>query len=302
MSDAAVSDAVIDSPVIDAPVSPQSGESITPAEPVVPPPPTPEQNRERLKGLELAAKRDIADSKARKEAAAYKAERDAANTAFAEHKRQADEQASELARIKKVFAEKDLDGLASLGVQYPEWTRHNLQKDTPAAIAARAVAEVEALRKERDEERQQAQLQAQIRESREVAHNLVRMVDEAADEFPELYAWPPERVAEDGERVRIAYARQHGKNPTYNMVLGHLAQVAKNEATVKISRLAQRESRTASVLQQGNGQPANKPNAPTLTNAAAATKATPPRPKTDAEVDEECLAQLRALNQSKAKP
>src|SRR5262249_39410107 len=148
---------------------------------------------------------------------------------------------------------------------------------------------------------EQERAHPQVAETRNVAQTLVRIVDESADEWPDLYAWPPERVAQEGIALRDAYQRKTGRMPTYDTVLSRLQAQAKAEAQASLRRQSaiqqKRGGRASDAGSAGKAATKGESGAqevPALSGRTANIKATPPREKTEAELDEECLADLRA--------
>lgn len=206
----------------------------------------------------------------------------------------------EVVAFQRAISEGDIETLErKYGLSYEKLTRNALEARDPAARLER----VERAAQEREQREQQHHVQqAQVAQTRHDAQQLVTITEEYATEFPNLYGWKPERIAYEGIAVRDALMRQ-GHRPTYDYVLSILERTAKTERDHDSQRrtaLEQRKSgqprdagSAGNAAMKGNsGSPATTP---ALTAKTAVVKATPPREKTEAEIDEECLAELRKL-------
>lgn len=202
-----------------------------------------------------------------------------------------------VAKLERALQSHDLDSLLELGFDYEKATRRRLEDADPQARLNKLERDI----KERDAENERQRVtQAQVQETRTVAERLVTFVEDGAEQYPELYAWTPDRVANEGLEIRDAYARKFRSMPTYAQVLGELQRRAKAEADAATQRrttLEQRQrakaSGAGSAGKAGTEGKSGSPNTPALLSATAAIRATPPRQKTEAEIDEECLAELR---------
>jgi hypothetical protein len=220
--------------------------------------------------------------------------------------RQLQEREARLRPLEEALASRDLNKLISLGFDYDAYTREALVANTPEGIARRAQEETKKLREQLEAKDRQAlqaeQHRQQVQETRSVAQKLVELVDGGADDYPELYVWAPERIAQEGLELRDHYYRQHGRAPTFGVVLDALQKRAKQEAEVHTQRssaLKQRKSANPSDAGSAGKVDAKgasgSPGTPALTNATANQRATPPREQTEAEIEEWCLQQLRGL-------
>lgn len=231
-------------------------------------------------------------------------------------------QASEIRSFTRALAEGDSGQvLATLGrlrgvtpdEAYRQLTRAALEAGTPEGIARRSSSEVEALRRELRQRDEQELSRAQVNANRKEAMELVRHVDESPEEFPELYEWPPERVAQEGIAIRDQIMRAGGR-VTYDEVLKQLSYRAKTEAEQAQARRTRRTQQgtngatrpngqqSQKAATNGNGHQADRPKAPnTPQGVDAVKKATPPRERTEEEIDAECLSMLRGLPGGSAK-
>lgn len=268
-----------------------------PAEPVKAPTPEELELKGRFKLLEAAKREHL-------KVAASKREVNRISDVLAQQKQMLDQERAQFAarieraeKIEKALTSGDLDTLAEFGLNYATATKGYLERGTPEAMAKAAMQRAEALEKQLNEERAQQQRQhlsmQQQRATQQQQQALVQLVDQHEEDYPDLYEWPQERVAAAGIEARDALAQANGQTPTYEQVLELLQRVAKREAESRKARLEQRQSRGTSNTKPVAGQTANRPGAPTLSNGAAANKVTPPRQKTEAELDEENLAALR---------
>jgi hypothetical protein len=221
--------------------------------------------------------------------------------------KQLDAREARVTKLEQALQSHDLDTLIDLGFDYEAATRRALENSDPAKRIERLEREQrerdERAKKEREERAKQEQAQAAIAQTRRDAQALVQIVDEEGPtDFPELYLWQPERIAQEGIAFRDAYARKHGQMPTYEIVLTALQKTAKAEATAAEQRrsgLQQKRGPTSS--DAGSARKADtRPNSgaantPALSPTDAAQRVTPPREKTDAEIDEECRQMLRGL-------
>lgn len=235
---------------------------------------------------------------------------------------QIQEQGRQIHGLTRALAEGDASAvLVTLGrlrgvspdEAYRQLTRAALEAGTPEGIARKSTNEVERLRRELEQRDQQAAARAQVAATRQEASRLVQLVEEHADEFPELFEWPPERVAAEGIAVRDELLRG-GYRVTFDIVLKELSQRAKSEAEQAQARRSKRTQQAANggarsngqqsqkAATNGNGQQADRPQAPNApTNLQAAKKATPPPNLTEEQLDEWCLGELRKLPGGSAK-
>jgi len=205
-----------------------------------------------------------------------------------------------LSRFEKGIADHDLGVLQEFGYSYEKLTRHQLEANTPEGIAKQAIARAEALERREHERQQHQRLQDQIQETRRNADTLVRIVDESAAEFPDLYEWAPERIAHEGIQVRDALYQRDGRMPTYDDVLSILSTRAKQEVATREQRKA-RLQQTPAVTQQQvpkvaastNGQTAARPQAPTIAQASAKPTPKPAHEMSESEWEEWATDQLR---------
>lgn len=201
--------------------------------------------------------------------------------------------------FERALEDGDIETLQSkYKLNYETLTRHAIENGDPGVRAQR---EVERLRKEREEETRRATAQAQIQETRAIAHRLVQFVEESAEDFPELAAWTPQRIAREGIDLRDEMMRR-GVNPSYDYVMQELQKAAKAEVehAKKIQeRLGQRQSaQTSGAGGAGKVDPkggSGSPGTPALSAKQAVERASPPKELTEEEKDELCLSQLRGL-------
>lgn len=210
---------------------------------------------------------------------------------------QMQQQQAYFARLREGIQKGDVEVLKEFGYDYADLTRRQIEADSPAALARQALERQERL------EQQIAQERA-VNETRQVAQNLVQYVEDAPEEFPELYEWPPERIASEGIAARDYFRRSTGRMPTYDQVLKLLHRRASAEAEERKARAARlAQKREAATTKQspkaatnGNGHQAARPQTPTLSNGVASAKGAPARQMTEAEIDEWALAELRRLS------
>lgn len=270
---------------------------------------TPEQQR-AWRQVEAAKREQIKVAKAREE---LKRDVDRVQqyeqrltASYQQRTRDLDARESRVKPLEDALQRRDLSSLQALGFDFAAFARESMEANTPEGIAKRALERADKLEKERAEERKQAEererQQASIRATRQDAQNLVAMVEEQPDACPELYAWAPERVAQEGIAVRDAYARQTGRMPTYEMVLNELAKRARAEASVQQKRQTSlQQKRSASTSDAGSAGKADPNrtsvggNPPALTNRTATERAPSTRELTEEEKDALNLAELRAL-------
>lgn len=273
--------------------------------------PTPEAKRDAWKQVETAKREQVKVARARQElqtriqrVEAYEAELEQRHQS-----RTADLDARE-ARIRpleEALEKRDLDALIALGFDYEDATRRHLENQTPQGIAKRALEENQRLRKELEEDRKkkdEAQRQAaQVAETRQVAMDLCQIVDTDPSIAAELYAWPPERIANEGLHVRAALFRaKRGQMPTFGEVIDELERRAKREAATANERQNARQQKSrANPSDAGSAgkvetrDASGSPGTPALTGDTANQRLSPPREKTEEEIDEECKAMLRGL-------
>lgn len=210
-----------------------------------------------------------------------------------------------VSRLESALQSRDLGALVELGFDYDGYTRQWMERQSPDAAAKAALDEARKLREEiaeRDRKaEQQALSQAQVQETRRVAQQLVEIVDEEPTECPELFAWAPERIAQEGIALRDQIFRETRRMPTYAVVIERLQAKARAEASVakeREARLRQRSSgQTSDAGSAGKVDPkagSGGPNVPALTSRTAGVRATPPRELTEEELDAELKAEIRA--------
>lgn len=283
-------------------------------EPNAPPPEkTPEQ--QRAWAQVAAAKKaqvQVAQARAKLEQDAervrtYEAQLEQRAQQLETQQRQLDQVQARVRPLLDALERRDLNALVALGFDYDAFTREQISANTPEAIAKRVLEDNRKLReqleKDKTEREQREQQQRQVTETREIANKLVEIVDTSADEFPELYQWAPERIAQEGLEIRAAVYRAQRQMPTYGFVLNELQKRAKAEADISTQRrtaLEQRKSaKPSDAGSAGKADPSKgasgSPGTPALTGPTANQRLTPPREKTEAEIDEECLAMLRGI-------
>ncbi len=265
------------------------------------------EERAKWKAVEAAKKEQIKLASARRQLA----QRENQVRSYEQHletrAKDLDAREARVQRLETALQSRDLGTLVDLGFDYEAFTRAELERSTPEGRAKLAMEEAKRLREDiekKDREREErAKAERQIAETRAVAQNLVAIVDDGAAEFPDLFEWPPERIAQEGIGLRDAYFAQTGRMPTYAMVLNELQRRAKAEADVITQRrttLQQRRSGNTSGAGSAGKADNTKggsgaPGTPALTAKTAAERPSPPREKTEAEIDAECLAELRNL-------
>lgn len=191
-----------------------------------------------------------------------------------------------LNRIAHIRANPTIEGLRELGFDYMKLTTEMVEANTPEAIAKAAQAETQRIREEREQERQQIAI------NRRDADRLVQHAEDNEDLYPELVNMSPERIAQKGIALRDKHLQEHGRYPTYQWVIEQIHEEAKARAAKRAGGATKSETTQAST----NGTAPRATGAtgkPTLGNAAATTRATPPREKTEAEIDDWALAELR---------
>lgn len=264
--------------------------------------------KNRFKLVEAAKREQVKTVQLKKEAESLLQKASHIDRQLSARSSQLDAREAKVAKLEKAIADKDIDALKEIGFDYVDLTKDHLRRGTPEYIAEQAMKKADALQKELTEERaqrdSQSKFQAHVQETRQVQENLVRFVDENEKDFPELAEWPADRIAEEGIALRDAFYREHRRMPVYDQVLEHLSAKAKREVAARTARLQKRQGLAPSDSKQGTpGQQAIRPNgAPTLSGKDAATRATPPRELTEAELDEQCLAMLRPVFGGAGKP
>lgn len=236
----------------------------------------------------------------------YEAELEQRATQLQSRVQELDTREQRLRPLEEALESRDLHALIALGFDYDAFTRENIDANTPAGVARRALEENRKLRERLDADKKaqedREKQQAQIAETRHIAQTLVQIVDESAEQLPELYEWTPERIAQEGLELRAAFFRRNRRPPTYEQVVNELSRRAKAEADVRTQRttaLQQRKSANPSGAGSA-GNAVNKgtsgsPTTPALTGPTANERSSPPRQKTEEEIDAECLADLRGL-------
>jgi hypothetical protein len=204
-----------------------------------------------------------------------------------------------LDKIASVRANPSIQGLRELGFDYMTLTTQMVEANTPEAIARAAAEETRQLREQIQQQQRQAHISA---ENRRDAQKLVAHVEENEELYPDLATYPPEKIAEDGIEIRDQHWREFKRPPTYQWVVEKMQEKAKAFEDARKARAAKRAGGTTSETTQastnGNGPRATGPTGkPTLGNAAATTRATPPREMTEAEKDAWAIEQLRSLKQ-----
>lgn len=217
-----------------------------------------------------------------------------------------DARESRLKPLEDALRNHDLQALVDLGFDYDGFTRSRLDANTPEGIARRALEENKKLREQLEADKKAAEerdkAQRQIAEMRHVATTLVQLVEDDPTDYPDLYAWAPEKIAEEGILTRDAFFRANKRMPNYGEVLTILQKRAKGDADVRTQRtsaLQQRKSANPSDAGSAGKVDAKgasgSPGTPALTGRTAAERPSPPREKTEEEIDEECRAMLRGL-------
>jgi hypothetical protein len=267
----------------------------------------PEDAKQKWKAVEAAKKEQIKLSGMRRELA----HREQRIQQFEQHldtrTKDLDARESRVQRLEKALSSRDLGELVDLGFDYEGFTRRELERSTPDGRAKLALEEAQRIRDElekKDKDRDaRERAQAQIQETRRIAHRLVELVDESADEMPDLYQWAPERIANEGIELRDLFVQRYGKHPTYEQVMTELQRRAKAEADVRTQRVTTLEQRKSGKTSDAGGAgkadntkgASGSPGTPALSAKTAAERPSPTREKTEAEIDAECLAELRAL-------
>jgi hypothetical protein len=217
---------------------------------------------------------------------------------------------AELARVKpfqEALERKDLASLQALGFDFATLAREAMEANTPEGIARRTQAELDKIKadqkKRLDDAAEQQRRQQTIEATRRDAQLIVQVVESDPHACPELYAWSPERVADEGIKIRDAFFRRDKRWPNAGMIIAVLEKRARDEAAVQQTRTTalqqQRSANTRDAGSAGKADPnrtsvGGKP--PALTGSTANERPpSPPRQKTEAEIDAECLAELAAL-------
>lgn len=284
-------------PATDAPTDDTEGG----AEPAAPAEPTPEQKQlqQRFKMIEAAKREQLKNAQLQRQIQQQHQQLTYHSQQMKFREEQLSAREAQIAKLERAMQTKDIEALGELGFNYIDFTKHHLEKTTPEYQIKLLQQKLEQQEQQRAEElrryQQSQQAESQIAEIRTIAQNVVNIVDNIAEEVPELYEWPPERIMQEAVTVRDEIIRRHQRVPTYNEVIEILAADAKREAGIRSERVAKRKTPSSSENKSGNGQQAGRPGAPTLTNASTGTRAAPPRQRTEAELDEELKAQLRSV-------
>lgn len=296
------------SPSDSAPADDEEGE---PAAAATAKPETPEQKAEREKQEQIAKRWKLVEDAKKQHLAVARREREltAERQRFDQEKQQLQVERQAHARtvqeaqrildtIAHVRANPTIEGLRTLGFDYMQLTTEMVNANTPEAIARAAAEETRRLREQLDaQSRQQSQLQV----DRQDAHRLVTMAEENEELFPDLVTFPPEWIAEEGIALRDRHRQETGRFPSYQWVVEKLQEKAKKIESARAAKRAGGAGTNSEKTQastNGTGPRATGPTGkPTLGNAAATTRATPPREMTEEEKDAWALSQLRSLKQ-----
>lgn len=213
-----------------------------------------------------------------------------------QHGRVVQEAQSILDVIARVRTNPTIQGLRELGFDYTALTTQMVEANTPEAIARAAQEETRQLREQIQQQERRAHVTA---ENRRDAQKLVAHVEENEELYPDLATYPPEKIAEDGIEIRDQHWREFKRPPTYQWVVEKMQEKAKAFEDARKARAAKRAGGTTSeattqASTNGTGPRATGPTGkPTLGNAAATTRATPPRQPTEQEIDDWALSELR---------
>lgn len=211
---------------------------------------------------------------------------------------------SKVAPLLEALESKDVGKLIALGFDYEAFTRVALERQTPEGMVKALREEMAEKDRKAEEERARSQAQQQqIAEQRQVAQTLVRIVEdeEGAKDYPDLALWLPERIAEEGLALRAQFFRKYRKHATYGQVLDELQARAKREVEHMNSKRAPQQRSGANPSDAGSAgrtEPkgaSGSPGAPAIGGRAGNERVSLPREKTEAEIDAECLAELRGL-------
>lgn len=211
-----------------------------------------------------------------------------------------------VSRLEQALQSHDLTTLIELGFDYEAATRRALEDSDPNARIARLERErkeeQERAKKEREEADKRTAAQRAVEQTRIEAQNIVRFVEDAPEEFPELFLWQPDRIAQEGIAFRDAYVARFGQKPSYDQVLSALQKTAKAEAdAAEQRRTTLQQKRGGNTSDAGSARKMDQrpnsgaANTPALSPTTATQRVTPPRQKTEEEIDAECLAELRGL-------
>lgn len=276
--------------------------------------PTPEEasRAAKMRSIEQAKREQLSMAAQRRQLEGRAREIQTWHQHIEERERELSAKEQRIKEFERAIADGDLEYLEKAGFSYEQATQRYLSRSTPEGKAQAAIERAEKLERELQErERRQAEAQAQQRElaeQRTVASKLVALVDDHADEFPELAEWPPERIAAEGLAFRRAFFERFRQNPTFDQALQHLHGAARYEAEHRSKRSAQRTGPSSSgavgsgkvAPQQAQRATGQTETTPTLGNALSATRATPPQEMTEEEKDAFAIAELRKLSRGAA--
>lgn len=263
-----------------------------------------DEQQRTWKAVEAAKKAQVQVAQAKRELA-REVERvqDFARTLEAREQGLAQREAH-VTKLERALQSRDLEALVELGFDYDGYTRRYLERQSPEGATRAANERIEKLEREIRERDQKVEAEAraarQVQETRQVAQSLVELVEDSPEECPELYAWAPERIAQEGIALRDAFFRKNGRMPTYDHVLGQLQKTARDEARVANERAAKLRQRSSGQASEAGsaGKVDSKAGSggqtvPALTARTASVRATPPREQSEEELDEELKAEIR---------
>ncbi len=274
---------------------------------------TPEQKAEREKEARKAARLKAAEDAEKKAASAREKRRKERedqerieNIAAREQQAhallaRAQAMIDDLEKRAEAVRRGGVEGIKALGIDYADWTKQELEAQSPDAVAQRALRRIDELEnqlKQRDQKDADARAAAQAEEG---AKRFEAFVDDNATDYPDAAMLPSRLVRSFADEVAAEYQRETGRLPSFGALLPRLDEKAKKFHDEQKQRQAKRapaattprENGTHTPQANSNGQPASSPANRTLTPAVAATKAKAPRPPTPEEEDEWALNELR---------
>lgn len=255
----------------------------------------------RIKVAEAAEKKGALERKKRQADRDYRdrEERVAAREAQAEEAtKRANRLIAELEERSVAIRKGGFDALKAIGVDYGEWTKEEMARTSPDALAQQAIAEAREAKaeiKRRDDIDRQRQM-------REQAETNVRRFEEFAEtnaeEYPDASLLPTKTFRLFADEAAQEFIDQFGRAPTFESLLPRLDRKAKDFHDEQKKKGEKRSRSTTpsngSTPQAVPGQSASTPANRTLTPAIAGTRVKPPRQMTEEEIDEWCRNELRA--------
>ncbi len=199
-------------------------------------------------------------------------------------------------------------GLRALGVEYNDWTKHELEETGPDAVGRKALERAEAVEAElRRRDARDAEVAAKQRQARAVS-DFIAFADDNAEDFPHAADLSPRAFKAIADEVAAEYMQEFGQAPSFKALLPRLDKRAKEDQDDSKKRGAKR-ARPGTTPSHGApntqavppGQSASTPAHRTLTPAQATTRATAPRAMTPEEEEEWALNELRQAMKADAK-